>query len=188
MINNEYLQEFIGTTISNLEHIRANGTKKEHSFTINCTDLEDYNYIDIRQASKFKTIFEELAIVTGPTLYWIEILPGSINNQEIVKALQSYKESIGAKNTPALKSNINYNSNILYVGKVKGVFWGRLIQHLGYFKVDGTQGLQLFYWAKALGLCLKFNIIEFDTNMADTISIIEYAFAKKLEPLIGKHK
>lgn len=187
MTNVEYLKEFISTTIANLEHVRANGVKKEYSFNIDCSDLDDYNYVDIRQADKFKPIFDQLKSATGPTLYWIEIA-SETNTQKIIEALNIYKSSDYAKATPALKSNINYDSKTLYVGKVKGAFWGRLIQHLGFFKVNATQGLQLFYWTKDLSLILKFNILEFDNNMADTMPIIEYAFAARLHPLIGKHK
>lgn len=87
-----------------------------------------------------------------------------------------------------MKKNINLNSKTLYVGKVKGSFWGRLITHLGFYKVNATQGLQLYYWAKHLSLDLKVHIMEFDNNMADTMPIIEYAFAKQLKPLAGRHK
>ena len=89
---------------------------------------------------------------------------------------------------PAIKTTIDYDSRTLYVGKVKGSFWGRLIQHLGFFKVNATQGLQLYYWAKDLSLKLRVNIYVFDNNMADIMPIVEYAFAKRLKPLVGKHK
>ena len=187
MTNIEHLQDFITTTISNLEHVRTNGVKKEYSFTIDCSDLDDYNYVDIRNSDKFKSIFDELKNVTGPTLYWIEIVSDT-DTKKIIEAINNYKASEKPKATPALKSNIDYNTKTLYVGKVKGTFWGRLIQHLGFFKVNATQGLQLFYWTKHLSLTLRFNILEFDNNMADTMTIIEYAFAGRLHPLIGKHK
>lgn len=183
----EYLQEFIDITITNLEHVRDNGVKKEYSFTIDCSDLDDYNYNDIRKSPKFRSIFDELKNANGPTLYWIEIVSDT-DSKKVIEALTDYKASDKPKATPALKSNINYDSKTLYVGKVKGTFWGRLIQHLGFFKVNATQGLQLFYWTKKLPLTLQFNTLEFDSNMADTMPIIEYAFAKRLQPLIGKHK
>ncbi len=187
MTNIEYLQEFIVSAISHLEHVRANGIKKEFSFTIDCSDLDDYNYIDIRNSEKFKMIFDQLKSANGPTLYWIEIISDT-DTKKVIEALKHYKASDKSKATPALKSTINYNSNILYVGKVKAAFWGRLIQHLGFLKVNATQGLQLFYWAKDLSLTLKVNTIEFDNNMADIMPIVEYAFAKRFQPLIGKHK
>jgi hypothetical protein len=183
----EYLQDFIGTTITHLEHIRVNGVKKELSFTINCNDLDDFNNVDVRQSEKFKAIFDQLENACGPTLYWFEIVSDT-DTKAVVEALNNYKTSPNSKATPAFKKTINYDSKILYVGKVKGAFWGRLIQHLGYYKVDATQGLQLFYWTKELSLDLKINILEFDNNMADIMPVVEYAFAKRLQPLVGKHK
>jgi hypothetical protein len=187
MTHVEHLSEFLTSTIISLDHIRVNGAKRELTYSINCTDLEDYNLIDIRLSERFKPMFDELKEVTGPCLYWFELVSDT-NATEIVSALNGYKVGIRPKATPALKSNINYSSKILYVGKVKRTFWGRLIQHLGFFKVGATQGLQLFYWGKELNLELKLNIIEFEENMIDVMPIIEYAFAKKLQPLIGKHQ
>lgn len=183
----EYLNSFIDETISNLNQVRINGVKKELSFTINCGDLDDFNYNDIRQSDKFKSIFDQLKDACGPTLYWFEIISDT-TSRDIINALSEYKVSLDSKATPALRSKINYESRTLYVGKVKGSFWGRLITHLGFLKVNQTQGLQLFYWAKSLSLELKVHLLEFDDNMADIIPIIEYAFAKHLKPLAGKHK
>ena len=187
MTNVEYLKEFIGTTITYLEHVLANGVKKELSFTISCLEFDDCNCPDIRQIDKFKLIFDQLKNAAGPTLYWIEIMSDT-DNKKVIEALKTYKASMNPKATPALKSTINYDSKILYVGKVKGTFWGRLIQHIGFSKSKATQGLQLFHWTKELSLTLKVNILVFDNNMADLMPIFEYAFAKRLQPLIGKHK
>jgi hypothetical protein len=187
MTNIEYLQDFIGSTISHLDHIRLNGVRKELSFTISCGDLDDFNFVDIRKSEKFESIFKQLQELSGPTLYWFEIISDT-DTKQVVESLKNYKTSKDAKATPALKAKINYDSKVLYVGKVKGTFWGRLIQHLGFFKVNGTQGLQLFYWAKDLSLNLKINIFVFDNNMADIMPIVEYTFAKRLQPLVGKHQ
>jgi hypothetical protein len=187
MTNKEFLKDFMGSTIANLEHARSEGGVKELSFEINCADLQDFNYIDIRQSDKFKDIFDKLKELSGPTLYWFEILSDT-DTKQIVETFFNYKSSISSKTTPAVKTTIDYDSRTLYVGKVKGSFWGRLIQHLGFFKVNATQGLQLFYWAKDISLKLRINIYVFDNNMADIMPIAEYAFAKRLKPLLGKHK
>lgn len=187
LTNLEYLKDFIGTTISHLKHIKNSGVRKELSYTINCGDLADYNFVDIRDSAEFKKIFDQLKEVSGPTLYWFEITSDS-DTKQLIESLKYYKASSNAKATPALKTKINYDSKVLYVGKVKGTFWGRLIQHLGFFKVNGTQGLQLFYWAKDISLSLKVNIFVFDNNMADIMPIIEYTFAKRFQPLVGKHQ
>ncbi|WP_217605211.1 hypothetical protein [Chitinophaga sp. GbtcB8] len=187
MTNIEYLQDFIGTAIESLKGVQAKGVKNEYSFDINCSDLEDFNFIDIRQAEKFKKIFDRLKEMNGPALYRFEIISDT-EGLRVIEALNSYKASTERKATPALKSKIDHSSKILYVGKVKGFFWGRLIQHLGFFKVKATQGLQLFYWAKGLPLHLRVNVLEFDSNMAELMSVLEYSLAQKLNPLIGKHK
>lgn len=184
--NIEYLNSFIDETISNLSQVRINGVKKELSFTINCRDLEDFNYKDIRQSEKFKSIFEQLKDACGPTLYWFEIISAT-TSKDIINALSEYKVSSDSKATPALRSKIDFDSRTLYVGKVKGSFWGRLITHLGFLKVNKTQGLQLYYWTKSLPLELKVHLLEFEDNMANIMPIIEYAFARQLNPLAGKH-
>ena len=187
MTNNEYLNSFLDTTIHRLELVRTNGVKKEINFTIKCSDLEDYNHVDIRHAPKFKEIFDNIRLANGPSLYWFEIACGT-GCDVIIDKLKSYKASPNAKATPALKKTIDPTSRILYVGKVKGSFWGRLIQHMGFYKVNATQGLQLFYWAKDLCIDLKITVLEFEPEMADIMPIIEYAFAQRLKPIIGRHK
>jgi hypothetical protein len=77
---------------------------------------------------------------------------------------------------------------VLYVGKVKKVLWGRVIQHLGFSKTAGTQGLQLYHWARGLSLELKLTVLEFEANMADLLPLVEKAVAKQLKPLLGKHQ
>lgn len=74
LTNVEYSQDFIGTTITYLGHIRVNGVKMELSFTISCKDLDDFNYVDIRQSEKFKIIFDQLKDASGPTLYLFDII------------------------------------------------------------------------------------------------------------------
>ena len=80
MTNVEYLQDFISTTITHLDHIRVNGVKKELSFIIKCKDLNDFNYVDIRNSEKFKLIFEQLKDASGPTLYWFEIISDQMSS------------------------------------------------------------------------------------------------------------
>lgn len=183
----DYLKQFLGDTIDILEGVRQNGVKRELSFVIDCSNLEDFNNNDIRDSPIFKDIFCELRKSNGPTIYWIEIV-SETDRSSIIDALKLYKTGYNPKATPALKTTINYKSSILYVGKVKGTFWGRLIQHLGFFKVNATQGLQLYHWTQNLNLILKVNILEFNSDMADILPLIEYTFAKRLQPLVGKHK
>ena len=89
--------------------------------------------------------------------------------------------------TPVIYKNYNRRTNILYVGKCKENFWGRVMQHLGYYKTPTTQGLQLFHWAKELRLEVRLNALEFTSDMKDIMPVIELFFAKQLQPLVGRH-
>ena len=162
---------------------------KIKSFEIDCRDLDNrFHATDIRESKEFKATFDILKSVTGPVLYWFEILSDT-NPQRIVESIKNYKNGDGKRATPAIKKRGNDTSRILYVGKVKKAFCGRLITHLGYLKGSGqTQGLQLGCWAKDICLTLRLNFIEFDKGMADYMTILENGFAEHLRPLIGKHK
>jgi hypothetical protein len=184
--NSQHLQNFIAETIANLEQVRLNGVKSEFHFEIDCSNLDNYLNNDIRKSERFADLFKKLKSINGPTLYWIEII-SQTEGERIIYAINKFKDA-ELRTTPALKTGIDYNSRILYVGKVKGVFWGRLIQHLGFFTNPQTQGLQIYHWAKDLSLTVRFNLIELAPGMADLMAVIEYAFAKRLKPLTGKHK
>jgi hypothetical protein len=170
-----------------LHEVSINGIKSYSAFDIDCQSLEDYNYADIRDSERFKEIFSQLKAVTGPVLYWFEI-GSDFSTQDIISEFNKYIDSGDCKTLPALKKTINYDTNALYVGKVKGKFWGRLIQHLGYYKVKATQGLQLYCWTRNLPLKMKVHVYEFENNMAELMPIVENALAKELKPLIGKHR
>lgn len=174
------------TLISELENLTNNGVKQQYSFHINCDELLDYSQIDIRFSERFKEQFEHIRKLTGPVLYWFEIKSG-VNNQDIRNRIIEYSQSSNAKAIPALKKHFDPDSNCLYVGKVKKAIWGRIIQHLGYYKVNQTQGLQLFHWAKGLNLILEIHLYEFEEGIEDIISIFEIELAKHKKPIIGKH-
>lgn len=87
-----------------------------------------------------------------------------------------------------MKKRYDEYSKCLYVGKVKKTVWGRVIQHLGFYKVAKTQGLQLFEWARDLDLKLKMHVYEFEEDMCDLVSIMELELARKKKPIIGKHR
>jgi len=183
--NNNFLQQIIDYAILHLQLLKAKGIKRELSYPLQCGSLEDFNHTDIRQAPAYEKMFAELKEADGPVLYWFDIVENTDTNA-IIEALKAYKLR-NEKNTPALRSRIEYDTSTLYVGKVKTGVWGRVIQHLGFYRVPQTQGLQLYYWAKEQGLCLTLNVLEFEKGMEDILPIFEYSFAKKLRPLIGKH-
>jgi hypothetical protein len=173
--------------IDSLLNVSENGFKKEYEFEINCESLKDYNNIDIRESFEFASVFRKLKELNGPVLYWFEIL-SDIDNENIRKRIRDYSNSNNSKVTPAMKKYYDPKSKCLYVGKVKKAVWGRMIQHLGFYKVQRTQGLQLFYWSKGLNLKLKVHLYEFEQEMADLISIFEIELAKQNKPIVGKHK
>lgn len=155
---------------------------------IDCNTL-DTNYLNnnIRDAPLFLKMFDELTKNDPPFVYWFEILHGP-DSQTIHQRISKYKET-SVRGVPALRKLKEYNSRILYVGKSTVGFWGRLITHLGYLSGKGTtQGLQLDHWTKDLCLELQLNILRFPPAMADYLSIVEYALAKELQPIIGKHR
>jgi len=160
------------------------------TFEIDCSKLKEFLKEDIRYSEEFKELFEKLMPIKAPCLYWYRVISEN-TSVEIVKSFKEYKNHIERdRNVPALNSDksIDHKSKVLYVGKVKGGIYGRVIQHLGCHITARTQGLQLYYWAKKIGLKLELNVLEFDNKMADILPIVEFTVAKELHPLIGKHK
>lgn len=183
---NSYLSEFLETTIHSLENLRNNDVCSEFSCIIKCEELGDYLNSDIRYSSQYKDLFKKLMEIKGPVLYWYEIMSDHTGD-DIINALREYGQKENHRAIPVFYKNHNKSTRILYVGKCKGRFWGRVIQHLGYFTTPSTQGLQLYHWAKDLRLELDLHALEFDDDMVDIMPIVESYFAKCFHPLIGKH-
>lgn len=180
------IKEISRNAVIPLHNVSTNGAKKIKEFFINCSELEDYNHVDIRESEKHKTLYKELKEMDGPCLYFFEILSDNLTS-DIIDTIKEYSNSENSKSIPAIKKTIP-ESKILYVGKVKRHFWGRLIQHLGFYKVNRTQGLQLFYWSKQLNLNIKVTVFEFEPEMINLMEVLENELAKKLKPILGKHK
>lgn len=180
------LSDFLSATITSLENLRKNDVCKEFSCIFKCAELEDYLNQNITESIQFCELFKELMEIKGPVLYWYEIISNH-SNDEIINSLQIYEQQQNHRAIPVFFKGYNRNTRILYVGKCKGKFWGRVIQHLGYFTIPTTQGLQLYHWAKELHLEVKLHALEFKEDMADIMPIVESYFAKRLHPLVGKH-
>lgn len=180
------IKEVSGNAVISLQYVSKNGAKNTKEFYINCSELEDYNLSNITNSEKHNKMFTELRELVGPCLYYFEIISDNLTS-EIVNKIKEYSNTENSKSIPAIKKTI-VESKILYVGKVKRHFWGRLIQHLGYYKVNRTQGLQLFYWAKELNLNLKLTVFEFEPEMINLMEVLENELAKQLKPILGKHK
>ena len=180
------VQEIAQKEIAPMLRIAEHGCKQVCDFDIDCSDLQDYNNNDIRKSPEHEVLFEKLAKITGPVLYVFEIISDT-SSKNIVESITSYSKSANSKTIPAIK--LSYpDTRTLYVGKVTKNFWGRVIQHLGFYKVTGTQGLQLYYWARPLKLKLRLTAIEFDKDTCGLMAVFERSLADRLKPILGKHK
>lgn len=170
-----------------LDRMSNNGYKTIKQYDIDCSTLTEVYYAghDVRKSDVYKTFFEEIGRMTGPVLYFFEVLSDN-NADDIVSAVRNYKATAGSKAVPAIKKSYP-KSNILYVGKVKKNFWGRIVQHFGYYHHPRTQGLQLTYWAKDKKIKLKLTAMEFEHEAAELMPLLERKFAWKLKPIIGRH-
>ncbi len=187
MTNNKYLNDYITATVKGLERVKANGTKDEWHFEIDCGAIEDFHNREIKYDDKYAPIYERLKSVHGPVLYWMQIM-SDVSTEEITKTLLQYKNGKDARSTPSLKKHINFNTGMLYAELTTEPLWVRLVQHLGFYESSAVQGLQLFYWATELKLKLRVTVLEFNGDMGDVLPLIEDAFARKLQPLLGKVK
>lgn len=190
-INNEIIQKWGQEVASTFSNVANQGVKKISVYEIDCTQLEErFIYQDIRDKSIFSDMFGKLInIQNNPCVYFFEIV-SDISPEAIVANLQILE----GRTKPSIKKKHPQQSKVLYVGKVKSIFWGRLIMHMGFHtnkKREGQQsiahGLQLRHWAKSMELKLKLHVYEFEPEMADYMEIIERLFAKQLNPIIGRH-
>lgn len=139
-------------------------------------------------------------------MYWFE-LESNKKAEELNNLLNDYRQKkdkiLNYKTVPA--TNKNKDSNILYVGIRQGGgskdkkdkegnitlgvtnIVGRINQHLGYYHVASTQGLQLYEYAKGLDFNITIKVIEFVGLDTKYLNIIEKLVAKELEPLSGRH-
>lgn len=186
MISNDLIKEVSQKCAQSLLHTSEIGAKNIQEFTIDCELLEDYNFVDITKSEKFGKLFDDLKILSGPCLYFFTVT-SEHQTQDLINDITNYRLTKNAKSTPAIKKYIP-ESKTLYVGKVKRRLDGRIVQHFGFYKVPRTQGLQLFYWTRNNKLKLSLTVLEFENNMADLMSVLEVELAKKLKPILGKHR
>ncbi|WP_324676864.1 hypothetical protein [Hymenobacter sp. GOD-10R] len=167
-----------------LLHVAQKGAQLTHFFDFDISSLRDYSSEDIRYSKEYQEVFSKLLAIWGPVVYVFEI-DSDVDPAQVLAAAKSYS---GERALPAFRKGTNEVSRVLYVGKVKRNFWGRVIQHLGFYKVPATQGLQLFHWGRELNLKLKLTVFEFEPDMVELLPLLENAVAQVLEPLVGKHK
>ena len=169
-----------------LAHVAEFGAKKVHTFIFDIDHLPDFSGESVRAHAAHKTVFDEIETIKGPVVYFFEII--SAHSSETVRA--AAKSYSGPRVMPAFRNEnkIDFNSRILYVGKVKSNFLARVLQHLGYCGTEETQGMQLCHYARGLDLKLELTVFEFEADMADLLPLLEKAVASQLKPLLGKHQ
>lgn len=142
---------------------------------------------DCRFHFTLESFFEPILNIKNPVLYWFEIVSDH-QSRDIYNTLVHLKTNLN-RNLPAYKKTVrDWQSNILYVGKVKKQFCGRITVHLGYYANPHTQGLQLCHWAQNEKLKLRLHYVLFPFELTDLIGLYENALALELRPLFGKHK
>lgn len=182
---NAMLNLFIEESQKGLSRTIQENTDEE-CFTIDCSQLGDYLTKDVRDSPYFEDIFNRLKKIEKPAIYWFKII-SDVDNSTITNTFEQYKKQKESRPTPALNNYDHEDSRTLYVGKVQGCLWGRVIQHLGYHKDPTDHGLQLYHWSKSLPLILELHVIPVNDEMNHLLPSLETYFAKQLRPLIGRH-
>lgn len=157
------------------------------SFPFNCSNLINKPHEEI---ARFEQLIKDKKLDNSrPIIYWFEI--NSIKDSvSLIDEIDTYRKTKEGKVPPTNSKNIS--DNILYVGKVRKNFKGRINQHLGYGSKN-TWSLQLKHWASDLGLNLTLNYIQLSETQSDIkvgnikLAIYEQCVAEKLNPILGKH-
>ena len=174
-----------------------------HKIQFNTNQLIDHNnYTTFPNSDdRLSHLFTSLNTVRNHCLYWFEL--DSVEKAVSLNGLLNDYRKLNLKTVPA--TNKNDNRNILYVGIRQGGgskdkkdkngniilgltnIVGRINQHLGYYKVVSTQGLQLYEYAKGLDFNITIKVVEFKGLEKKYLNIIEKLVAKELKPLSGRH-
>ena len=182
---------------------RKNDDSFYHKIQFNTNQLIDHNnYTTFPNSDpRLAPLFASLNSVTNHCLYWFEL--DSVEKAVSLNGLLNDYRKLNLKTVPA--TNKNDNRNILYVGIRQGGgskdrkdkngniilgltnIVGRINQHLGYYKVVSTQGLQLYEYAKGLDFNITIKVVEFEGLEKKYLNIIEKLVAKELKPLSGRH-
>jgi hypothetical protein len=185
--NQDLIKKICAKSYKPLQEASLTGSEQYRSYTIDCDALEELDDVNIYVDERYKPMLDELVSFACPIVYWFEIV-SPVSTEAIVKALLKYKRRAIRKAIPAIRKSPNHGTNVLYVGKVMKGFAGRVVTHLGYYKVPRTQGLQLFHWSKELQLTLKLHVYTFKKELAPMMIVIERGVADDLKPLLGKHR
>ncbi|MEE1899565.1 hypothetical protein V1389_14545 [Flavobacterium rakeshii] len=157
--------------------------------------IEGVEKVNIRLHGELIPLFQFLDSKENHCLYWFE-LEDNDSCMKLNEILNEKREALRPFRTVPC-TNKNSNSNVLYVGIRRGGFTkkyelsniaGRMIQHLGYYQVGTTQGLQLIHWAAESNLKVTIKVYEFEKEFPNHyLGSMEKIVAHKLQPLSGKH-
>lgn len=177
------------------ESIGKHIAKEADSFTFNTSDLPHHKGFktEIVLDSKFTPLFKLLARVDTNAVYWFEA-DSNLEANKLVAEFERIRDGLHKRRTLPPK-NKNENSPVLYVGKRQGGKkkdgWthisGRMVQHLGYYPVGSTQGLQLIHWAKNLKVKITIRVYQFEGVSNGNLKAIENILSDSLKPLLGRH-
>lgn len=191
-IINAEVEKIVNTIFDN-----RNNDSFYHKGVFNTKDLpnhNNYHYYPNNDPHFRNVIFEKLDdIKNNHCLYWFE-LESNQKASELKFLLDDYRRN-GIKKVPA-PNTYDYDK-ILYLGVRQGSkrenikltnITGRINQHLGYYKIGTTQGLQLYEYAKGKDFDITIKIIEFDGIEPYLLNVIEKLLARKMKPFCGQHK
>lgn len=191
------MKEIINTIISDsIEKLKANLSSEIDIKSIPIDQkFFDEKYMKSVNITKELSEFNKLLKINQPVLYWFEFDTTKVSKEVLRAKYESYRNKFVKdynhkeyRNTAAVKKDYRECTNILYVGKVKNGFWGRLVTHLGYNISVKTAGMQLFHWFEPIKYGdLRLNYWVLNDDMNNLIALLEIELAQQLNPLIGKY-
>lgn len=181
-----FLKEVSCNTTKVLADFNERGRKSEFRFEFDCSASDNYLKKNILKEGQFVELYENLKLIDGPVIYWIEVISDN-NVQQILDAAREYKQK-NERHVPAIKTKYNEDSRILYVGKVEKDVLSRVMNHMGFHRSAKTQGLQMYHWGKGINLIVRFNLMQLYQGCEPILTVWEKALATKMKPIIGKHK
>ena len=179
------------TLIKNIENYRLltdsiseQSFGNRYSFSLDCSDFPELDKgVNCCSEPALDYFFKAIKKIKAPTLYWFTV-HSHHDSRQVYDSVLNAKTMI-KRQFPALME-FTGASKVLYVGKVDRDLASRMITHFGYDVNSENQGLQLYYWAKKMGIQLKFNCIVLKEELKDLLCLFEAHLSQELQPIIGK--
>jgi hypothetical protein len=165
--------------------INEKSFQNRYTLSIDCEYLPEISPDeDCQKEPSLYRLFKAIAEIHEPTVYWFTVKSHHDSKQIYDKMLSARK---GIKRRFPAQMEYAGTSKVLYVGKVNNDLSSRMVTHLGYDERPNQQGLQLFHWAKKMGLKLELNCIVLKKELIDFIYFFEAQLSQDLKPIIGKY-